>query len=203
MINILALEVAQRVFQLHQLDEEIMLGIQARGRHRRLEVEAQPLLNARVLQLRRALGEVQKQHQVEHNRRRENRVAAQEIDLDLHRIAEPAEDVDVIPALFVITARRVIVDAHLVIDILVKIGVELGLQNVFEHPSFDSSLVLKDSGSSSTSPSRLPRMLVEYQPLSPSMRALKPGASTVFISVWPVLKSLPQMGASFFVRARA
>ena len=31
-------------------------------------------------------------------------------------------------------------------------------------PSFDSSLVLKFSGSSSTSPSRLPRMFVEYQP---------------------------------------
>ena len=65
-------------------------------------------------------------------------------------------------------------------------------------PSFDSSLVLKDSGSSSTSPSRLPRMLVEYQPDTPSRRALKAGARTVFMKVWPVLKSLPQMGAAFF-----
>src|ERR1700757_1875019 len=62
-------------------------------------------------------------------------------------------------------------------------------------PSFDSSLVLKDSGSSRTSPSRFPRMLVEYQPETPSMRDLKAGASTVFMKVWPVLKSLPQMGA--------
>ena len=30
------------------------------------------------------------------------------------------------------------------------------------------------------------------------MRALKAGASTVFMKVWPVLKSLPQMGAAFF-----
>ncbi len=30
------------------------------------------------------------------------------------------------------------------------------------------------------------------------MRALKAGARTVFIKVWPVLKSLPQMGAAFF-----
>ena len=60
-----------------------------------------------------------------------------------------------------------------------------------------SSLVLKDSGSSRTSPSRLPRMLVENQPLSPSSRAFKPGARMVFISVWPVLKSLPQMGTPF------
>ena len=61
-------------------------------------------------------------------------------------------------------------------------------------PSFDSSLVLKLSGSSSTSPSRLPRMFVEYQPDRPSMRALSIGASTVLISVWPVLKSLPEIG---------
>ncbi len=42
-------------------------------------------------------------------------------------------------------------------------------------------------------------MLVENHPLTPSMRALKAGARTVFIKVWPVLKSLPQMGAAFFL----
>src|SRR5271170_3779039 len=62
-------------------------------------------------------------------------------------------------------------------------------------PSLDSSLVLKDSGSSRTSPSRLPRMLVEYHPETPSMRVLKAGARTVLMKVCPVLKSLPQMGA--------
>ncbi len=31
------------------------------------------------------------------------------------------------------------------------------------------------------------------------MRALKPGARIVFISVWPVLKSLPQIGTPFFL----
>src|SRR5882757_9154594 len=36
-------------------------------------------------------------------------------------------------------------------------------------------------------------MLVENQPLNPSMRALNAGASTVFINVCPVLKSLPQI----------
>ena len=34
--------------------------------------------------------------------------------------------------------------------------------------------------------------------MTPIMRALKAGASTVFMKVWPVLKSLPQMGAAFF-----
>src|ERR671927_526629 len=65
---------------------------------------------------------------------------------------------------------------------------------VWSTDSFDSSLVLNDAGSSSTSPSRLPRMFVEYQPARPSMRALSPGAMTVFIHVWPVLKSLPEIG---------
>ena len=67
-------------------------------------------------------------------------------------------------------------------------------------PSFDSSLVLKLSGSSSTSPSRLPRMLVEYQPATPSIRALNIGPSTVLIIVWPVLKSLPPIAT---LRSRA
>ena len=40
-------------------------------------------------------------------------------------------------------------------------------------------------------------MLVENQPETPSRRALKAGARTVFMKVWPVLKSLPQMGAAF------
>src|SRR4030042_1413532 len=43
-------------------------------------------------------------------------------------------------------------------------------------PSLETSLLLKDSGSSSTSPSRLPRMLVLNHPLTPRRRALKPGA---------------------------
>src|SRR5215470_4784539 len=46
----------------------------------------------------------------------------------------------------------------------------------FRTESLDSSLVLNEPGSSSTSPSRFPRMLVENQALRPIMRALKPGA---------------------------
>ena len=36
-------------------------------------------------------------------------------------------------------------------------------------------------------------MFVENQPSSPSIRALNPGARIVFMSVWPVLKSFPQI----------
>jgi len=88
----------QSVFEFHRLDEEVVLGIKLGRAHGRLEIKAESLLNAAHP---RALGEIEKEHKVENDGRGENRVAAKEVDLDLHRIAEPAEDVDVIPALFV------------------------------------------------------------------------------------------------------
>src|SRR6185503_13087847 len=49
---------AQRVLHLGQLDEEIMLRLEAGLRHRALEVEREPLLDALPLQ---ALGQVEEQ----------------------------------------------------------------------------------------------------------------------------------------------
>jgi len=80
-----------------------------------------------------ALRQVGEQDEVECERRREDRVATEEVDLDLHRIPEPAEDVDVVPTFFVVSARRVVVDAHLVEDVAVQLGILLGLQDVFQH----------------------------------------------------------------------
>ena len=77
--------------------------------------------------------QIQEEQQVEDDRRREDRVAAQEVDLDLHRLAEPADDVDVVPALLGVAAGRVVLDAHLVEVVLVELGVELGLQDRVEH----------------------------------------------------------------------
>ena len=57
--------------------------------------------------------------QIEDDRRRQDRVATQEVDLDLHRVAEPAEDVDVVPAFLVVAARWVVVDADDVVEVLV------------------------------------------------------------------------------------
>ena len=57
-----------------------------------------------------------------------------------------------------------------------------------------SSLLASDDGSSRIAPSRLPRMFVEYQPSTCSARERNAGASTVLISVWPVLPSLPATG---------
>ena len=57
-----------------------------------------------------------------------------------------------------------------------------------------SSLDASELGSSSASPSRLPRILVEYQPSTWSARPRNAGASTVLTRVWPVLPSLPAIG---------
>src|SRR5574337_562671 len=77
--------------------------------------------------------QIEEQHQIQHNRRRQNRIAAQKIHFDLHRVAQPAKNVDVVPALFVVAARRVVVDAHLVVNLAVQIGIQVRLQNIFEH----------------------------------------------------------------------
>jgi len=63
-------------------------------------------------------------------------------------------------------------------------------------PDLETSLDLNEPGSSRTSPSRFPRMFVEYQPLTPSWRLRRTGATTVLSKVWPVLKSLPQIGVA-------
>src|ERR1035437_7517953 len=72
-------DVAQGVLELHRLDEQVVLRIQALSRLRRLQVEAQPLLNTDRAQLRRAFGQVEEQHQVERDGSGQNRVAAEEV----------------------------------------------------------------------------------------------------------------------------
>src|SRR5687768_10255958 len=44
--EVFAAEVAERVLELHQLDEDVVLGVEAGRGHRRLEVEGEPLLRA-------------------------------------------------------------------------------------------------------------------------------------------------------------
>src|SRR5437660_1652307 len=69
-----------------------MLGIKPRRGHGRLEVKAKPFLNPDAPQLRRPLCQVQKQHEIEHNRRGKNRIPTEKVDLDLHGVAEPPEN---------------------------------------------------------------------------------------------------------------
>src|SRR4051812_48179448 len=64
---------AQCVLQLHKLNEDIMLGVQAFSSHGCLEIEREPFLDASHP---RPLCQVHKQHQIEHDRRGENRIPA-------------------------------------------------------------------------------------------------------------------------------
>src|ERR1700730_8886505 len=60
--QILSHHPSQRILQFHGLDEQIVLRVQLRRAHRRLEVEAQPFLNpAHPCALR----QVQKQNQIQ------------------------------------------------------------------------------------------------------------------------------------------
>src|ERR1041384_4435807 len=107
-----------------------MLRIQTRRGLRSIEVEREPFLHAFHA---RAVREIKEQSEVEHDWRGEDRIAAKEVDLDLHRVAEPAEDIDVVPTFFVVTARWVVVDAHYVREVFVQVWIDFGLENIFEH----------------------------------------------------------------------
>ena len=54
----------------------------------------------------------------------------------MHRIAEPAEDVEVVPSLLVVATRRIIVDADFVVKVFIQFRIEFRLENVFEHGKF-------------------------------------------------------------------
>src|SRR6266545_2017715 len=110
--------------------EEVVDRRLAWGGHRALEEEREPLL--RPL-LPCPLREVAEQREVEHDRRSEDRVAALEVHLDLHRVAEPPEDVDGVPAFLVVAARRVVVDRDLVVDVALELRVLLRREDLVEH----------------------------------------------------------------------
>src|SRR5690606_25421051 len=90
---------AQRVLQLGLLHEEVVLRIQPRCDLRRLEVERQPFLHAAHA---RSLRQIEEEGEIEDQWGGQDRVAAEEVDLDLHRVATPPEDVDVVPPLLVV-----------------------------------------------------------------------------------------------------
>ena len=139
-------DVAKGVLELHVLDKEIVLGVDAGGRVGVLEVEAEPLLDAEALQAWRSRCQVHEEDEVEREGRGKDGVAAEEVHLDLHRVAEPTKDVNVIPTLFVITTWRVIVDADLVVNVLVEVGVKFGLEDVLEYAQLGDLFGLEGLG---------------------------------------------------------
>src|SRR5260221_5829046 len=113
--ELFALEIPQRVLQLRQLNEQVVLGVQVGGVYRSFEVERQPLLNATHAG---ALGKVEKQRDVEHDGRGQNAVAAQEVDLELHRVPQPTDQIDIVPAFLVVAARRIVINRTDVAQVL-------------------------------------------------------------------------------------
>src|SRR5258708_37293683 len=94
--QLLTAEVPQSVFELHQLDEQVVFGIESRGGHRRFQVEAQPFLDAQSAQLVTALGKIEKEYQVKHDGGGKNGIPAEKIHFDLHGIAQPTKNIDVV-----------------------------------------------------------------------------------------------------------
>ena len=102
--------------------EEVVRGRSPSRVVRRLEEHRELALDAA---LPVALGHVEQAHEVDDERRREDRVLAEEVDLHLHRHAGEADDVDVVPGLFRVAARLVVVDVDLVVlDRVADDGVE-------------------------------------------------------------------------------
>ena len=120
---------ADSVFEHNVLLEEVVnrhfvLGVVV---HRALKEEAEEALSTV------ASGtscEVAEEHEVEAERRCEDRVAAEEVDFNLHWIAHPTKDVDVVPTFLVVVARWIVVDAHFVVVLsvfIVAMAVEVRL----------------------------------------------------------------------------
>ena len=71
--QVLAAHMPQRVLQLHQLDENVVLGIKTGSRLRRFEVEREPLLNTLHAG---TLSQIEEEREVQTKRRGEDRIAA-------------------------------------------------------------------------------------------------------------------------------
>ena len=119
-VSLVASHFADGVLQHGVLLVEVVDGFLALGVvvHRRLEEEAEEALCAVASG---TCCEVAQQAEVKQQWSGKNRVAAEEVDLDLHRIAHPSEDVDVVPSLLVVVTRRIVVDAYLVIVLCVLV----------------------------------------------------------------------------------
>ena len=114
--------------------------------------------------------------------RGEDRVLAEEVQLELHALTEEALEVDAVPShLLSIAAGRVIHDRLMCDGSPDPRG--RGSRGSVEQDCFDSTFVLQAAGSESVLPSELPRMLPLNQPRTRSERSRRPGARTVFTIV--------------------
>ena len=126
---------AESVFEHYVLLEEVVDGhfVLSVVVHRALEEEAEEALDTVASG---ASSEVAQENEVKAQGSSEDRVAAEEVDLDLHGIAHPAEDVDVVPTFLVVVARGIVVDAHFVEVVGVEVGLVFGHEDRFQSREF-------------------------------------------------------------------
>ena len=86
--------------------------------HRALEEEAEEALCAVTSG---ASSKVAQQYEVEAEGSSKDRVAAEEVNLNLHGVAHPTEDIDVVPTFFVVVARGIVVDTYFVVVTIVVV----------------------------------------------------------------------------------
>ena len=98
--------------------------------HRALAEERQPRLDAAHACTQCQITE---NNQVERDGSSKNGVTAQEVNLDFHRIAHPAENIDVVPCFLVILTRRIVVDAYLMINITVQVRIFLRFEDIVDN----------------------------------------------------------------------
>lgn len=127
-VSLVTAHLADGVLEHNILFEEVVYGylVNCVVVLRALEEEAQEALCAVAACTLCKVGE---EHQVEAEGSCQDRVAAEEVDLDLHGIAHPAEDVDVVPSFLVVVAGRIVVDAYFVVVVCVEVGLFVGNEN--------------------------------------------------------------------------
>ena len=128
------------IFESDVLNENIVLLNVSLFHMRALEIKGEPFLNTRHAG---TPGEIQKQGKIQDNRSRKNRISTQKVDLDLHFITKPSEDIDIVPAFLGVTARRIIIDPDFVVQITVQIRVKLRLKDRIENSCFRDFLRFK------------------------------------------------------------
>ena len=114
LISLIASHFADSILQHGVLLEEVVDRFLALGVvvHRSLEEEREETLDTTTA----CTGsEVAEQAEVEQQRCGKDGVAAEEVNLNLHGVVHPTEDVNGIPSLLVVVAWRIVVDAHLVV----------------------------------------------------------------------------------------
>jgi len=104
------------ILELDMLDKDIMFGNHIGRMQWALEVERKPFLYSVEAN---SLSKVHQQHEIESNRSSKYGITAKEVDLNLHGITQPTKYVNIVPALFIIFTRWVIIDANFVIVVLV------------------------------------------------------------------------------------